>query len=103
MTEHDASDDLEQLDSTPAPPTSGDDEPAPDEIFDAQVAAAMMADAAHEEMKLHMQRLGERLGSLHMGMVCEGMDPETAGELTHAWMLNAVFQATARETGTLGM
>lgn len=95
-TESDPSDDdLAALDAA--------DQPEPEVLFDSAIAAAMMADAAHDDMKLQMRRLGERIGALFAGMVDEGMDPEAAGEISHAWMLNAVFQLTARETGTLGM
>ena len=84
-------------------PDPDPDAPEPDIIFDAQVAAAMQADTTHDDMLRQMGRLGERIGALYAGMVGEGMDPECAGEIAHAWMLNAVFQLTARETGTLGM
>lgn len=96
-------DELEQLDSPPPAPIGEDDEPEPCELFDSAIAAAMMADAAHDDMKRQMHRLGERIGALYAGMIDEGMDPDSAGEIAHAWMLNAVFQLTARETGTLGM
>lgn len=94
---------LAACDSAPPAPDGPDDQPEPCELFDAQIAAAMLADAAHDDMKMQMRRLGERIGALYTGMLDEGVMPEHASELAHTWMLNAVFQATARETGTLGM
>ncbi len=92
--------DLEALDRLPL---GEDDAGEPCELFDAQIAAAMLADAHHDDMKRQMQRLGERMGAMYSGMLSEGMDSQNAGEIVHAWMVEAVFQRTQRETGTLGM